>query len=73
MIILFLSLPKLIADNDELCKRIYHYLKKSVASIIEINFRTKGGLLIPLFSLEGLLAGYYLGTFTTVSWVHQHI
>lgn len=61
------SLPKLIVDNDELRARIYRYLKKSVASIIKINFRTKGGLLIPLFSLEGLLAGYYLGTFTTVS------
>ena len=61
------SLPRLIADSDELRARVYRYLKKSVASIIKINFRTKGGLLIPLFSLEGLLAGYYLGTFTTVS------
>ena len=75
MIVLFFgvgSLPRLIADSDELHTRIYRYLKKSVVSIIKINFRTKGGLLIPLFLLEGLLAGYYLGTFTTVSESHQH-
>ena len=62
------NLPRLVTDSDELRARILRYLKFSLISIIRVHVSTKASLLIPVFMLEGLQAGYYLGTFTTVSY-----
>jgi len=61
------KIPRLMNDGGELRARILRYLKHSLISIFRVHFNTKASLLIPVFMLEGLQAGYYLGTFTTVS------
>lgn len=71
MVLLFLTvenIPRLVNDSGRLRPRIIRYLKHSIFSIVRVHFNTKAGLLIPVFMLEGLQAGYYLGTFTTVSY-----
>ena len=62
------SVPRLVTDRGTLRARIIRYFKTSIISIMRIHINTKAGLLIPVFMLEGLQAGYYLGTFTTVSY-----
>ena len=62
------NVPRLVTNAGTLRGRIIHYFKSSIISILRIHFNTKAGLLIPVFMLEGLQAGYYLGTFTTVSY-----
>ena len=61
------NLPRLVTDGDELRRRILRYLKYSLISIVRVHCNTKASLMVPVFMLEGLQAGYYLGTFTTVS------
>ena len=61
------SIPRLVTDSGTLRARIIRYFKTSIISIVRIHINTKASLLIPVFMLEGLQAGYYLGTFTTVS------
>ena len=61
------NVPRLVTDGGELRARIFRYLKYSLISILRVHFNTKASLMIPVFMLEGLQAGYYLGTFTTVS------
>ena len=61
------NVPRLVTDSGELRARIFRYLKYSLISIIRVHLNTKASLMIPVFMLEGLQAGYYLGTFTTVS------
>ena len=67
LIITIGNVPRLVTDSGELHARIFHYLKHSLISILRVHFNTKASLIIPVFILEGLQAGYYLGTFTTVS------
>ena len=62
------NVPRLVTDSGTLRVRIVRYLKHSIISIVRVHFNTKAGLLIPVFMLEGLQAGYYIGTFTTVSY-----
>lgn len=62
------SVPRLVTDRGTLRTRIIRYFKTSIISIMRIHINTKASLLIPVFMLEGLQAGYYLGTFTTVSY-----
>ena len=62
------DIPRTVTDSNMLRANVIRYLKTSVVSIVRIHFNTKAGLLIPVFMLEGLQAGYYLGTFTTVSY-----
>ena len=62
------NVPRLVTNAGTLRGRIIYYFKSSIISILRIHFNTKAGLLIPVFMLEGLQAGYYLGTFTTVSY-----
>ena len=61
------DIPRTVTDSNMLRASVILYLKNSIISIARIHFNTKAGLLIPVFMLEGLQAGYYLGTFTTVS------
>ena len=61
------NLPKLVTDGGELRARILRYLKFSLIAITRVHISTKASLMVPVFMLEGLQAGYYLGTFTTVS------
>ena len=61
------NVPRLVTDGGELRARIFRYLKYSLISILRVHVNTKASLMIPVFMLEGLQAGYYLGTFTTVS------
>ena len=61
------QVPRLVPNDGELKVRILRYLKNSVLSIIRVHLNTKVSLLIPIFMLGGLQAGYYLGSFTTVS------
>ena len=70
IVLLFLTIkdiPRVVTNGTLLRANVIMYLKNSVVSIVRIHFNTKAGLLIPAFMLEGLQAGYYLGTFTTVS------
>ena len=62
------DIPKVVTDGALLRANVMLYLKNSIVSIVRIHFNTKAGLLIPVFMLEGLQGGYYLGTFTTVSY-----
>ena len=64
------NVPKLVPNDGELKVRILHYLKTSVISILRVHISTKVSLLIPIFMLGGLQAGFYLGTFTTVSYMY---
>ena len=61
------NLPRLVTDSGELRARILRYLKFSLIAFTRVHISTKASLMIPIFMLEGLQAGYYLGTFTTVS------
>lgn len=70
ILLLFLTvkdIPRVVTNGTLLRANVLMYLKNSVVSIVRIHFNTKAGLLIPVFMLEGLQSGYYLGTFTTVS------
>ena len=72
IVLLFLTIkdiPRVVTNGTLLRANVIMYLKNSIVSIVRIHFNTKAGLLIPVFMLEGLQAGYYLGTFTTVSYV----
>ena len=61
------NIPRVVTDANMLRVKMIHYLKNSIVSIIRVQFNTKALFLIPVFLLEGLQKGYYLGTFTRVS------
>ena len=61
------SVPRLVSNDGSLRIRILRYLKYSLVSLLRVHFSTKISLLIPVFMLSGLQAGFFLGTFTTVS------
>ena len=62
------NIPRVVTDPNMLRAKMIHYLKNSIVSIARVQFSTKALFLIPVFLLEGLLKGYYLGTFTRVSY-----
>ena len=61
------NIPRVVTDPNMLRTKMIHYLKNSVVSIARVQFSTKALFLIPVFLLEGLQTGYYLGTFSRVS------